>query len=242
MPLGASGTVTGSQSWTRTISRVSVGMLVLAGAVSGAGCGAKPHPSARKAKKIVGVVDVHNSTWRCHGPVDLDLLRVRITNSKRDAVHLNRGCTGVIRRIEVVGDGRQNGPTGDGVKVHAGAHDLKILGGIVDCGRAAKGAHQDAIQVMGGKRVTFARISSRGCANSFMFINWGRQRKQKPQDVVCDDCQAESHNFSVRVGNSIRSGAVGGSFVSRVPPRATAEAKDAVLNDTAWHRRPAVSP
>jgi hypothetical protein len=200
-----------------------------------AGC-AGHHTEQNRISKVSGTVKT-SSTWRCHGPVDLDLLQVRIANWKHDAVHLNRGCTGVIREIDVVGDGGDTGPSADGIKVHAGVHDLKILSGRIDCGRKAPGAHQDAIQVMGGKRVTFARIESRGCANSFMFINWGRRQKEKPEDVVCEYCRAATNNFSVSVRNSIRSGALGGQYSSRVPPRATATATEPVLKDNAWRRR-----
>jgi hypothetical protein len=218
-----------------TTIRLLVGTAAV-GAAFLAGCGGS-HTKEDKVSKVSGIVKKTNSTWRCHGPVDLDLLQVTIANSKPDAVHLNRGCTGVIRKIDVVGDGGDNGPSGDGVKVHAGVHDLEILSGHINCGRKAPGAHQDAIQVMGGKRVTFARIESRGCANSFMFINWGRHRREKPEDVVCEYCRAATSNFSVSVRNSVRSGALGGHYSSRVPPSATAKATEPVLEDNAWRRR-----
>ena len=94
---------------------------------------------------------------------------------------------------------------------------------------------------MGGMRVTFHDIESRGCANSFMFINWGRRKREKPVDIVCRNCTAETHNYSVSVRNSVGSGAVGGSFVSRVPPRATAAATDPILSGNHWTQRPGAS-
>jgi hypothetical protein len=195
-----------------------------------------------KGKVLAGAVMQADRTWHCNGRIDLRLLRVTMrSGDKGDAVHLDRGCTGVIQRIEIPGNGRELGPSGDGVKVHAGAHDLRVLAGFVDCGAKSKAKHQDAIQVMGGERVTFSQIQSHGCANSFMFINWGRRRHEKPKDVVCEHCRAESRNYSVSVRNSVRSGAVGGSYVSRVPPRATANATDPVLKGYAWHQRPGVS-
>ena len=117
--------------------------LFLAGCGGGAG--------VEQAGPLTGTVMETDRTWRCNGLVDLDLVKVTIDGSKEDAVHLNRGCTGVIRRLEITGTG------GDGVKVHADAHDLEILGGRIDCGPKARGKHQDAIQAMGGTRVTFRR-------------------------------------------------------------------------------------
>ena len=190
------------------------------------GCG--KGPPAQPAELATGTITLTDETWRCRGPVDLDLVEVTMRESNGDAVHLNKACTGVIRRMSI------HGTRGDGVKVHTGAHDLEILGGRIDCGEKGPGKHQDAIQAMGGTRVTFHHIESRGCANSFMFINWGRQRHQKPEDVVCRDCSAETNNYSVSVRNSIRSGAVGGSFVSRRRPRATAAAVDPLLEGNTW--------
>jgi hypothetical protein len=198
--------------------------LFLAGCGGGAG--------VEQAGALMGTVMETDQTWRCNGLVDLDLVEVTIDGLNTDAVHLNKGCTGVIRRIEITGT------AGDGVKVHTDAHDLRILGGRIDCGPKGLGRHQDAIQAMGGMRVTFEHIESHGCANSFMFINWGRKRHQKPDGIVCRDCTASTHNYSVSVRNSIRSGAVGGTFESRVPPRATAVAIDPVLSGNDWKPRP----
>jgi hypothetical protein len=199
------------------------------------GCGSSHQAGNAKGGTLTGVVRV-SKTWYCRGPVNLDLVEVKLSNGSQhhDAVHLDRGCTGVIRSLDVVGDGKTTGPSADGVKVHAGVHDLKILGGSIDCGQKGHGAHQDAIQAMGGKRVTFSRIESHGCANSFMFINWGRRQHEKPEDVVCEYCHAETRNYSISVRNSVRSGAVGGSFVSRVRPRATTRATAPVLQDNGW--------
>jgi hypothetical protein len=90
---------------------------------------------------------------------------------------------------------------------------------------------------MGGMRVTFRNIESHGCANSFMFINWGRRRHQKPEDIVCEGCTAVTNNYSVSVRNSVRSGAVGGKYQSRVRPRATAPAIDPILSGNTWTPR-----
>jgi hypothetical protein len=193
--------------------------------------------SSHQGKTLRGAVLKTDHTWRCRGRVDLRLVRVAIhRGAKGDAVHLDRGCTGVIDRLEIVGNGGDLGPSGDGVKIHAGAHDLRILAGFINCGKKSEHGHQDAIQAMGGKRVTFLWIESHGCANSFMFINSGRRRREKPEDVVCEYCRAMTNNFSVSVRNSVRSGALGGHFVSRVAPSATATATAPVLEHNGWRQ------
>lgn len=202
----------------------------------------RPGPRRHVTTTAQGEVVQTNRTWHCRGAVHLRLVRVTMTNGKKgDAVHLDRGCTGVIQRLEIPGNGSNLGPSSDGVKVHTGAHDLKILSGVINCGQKKPGNHQDAIQAMGGMRVTLYHIESRGCANSFMFINWGRSRHQKPEDIVCEQCHAETNNYSISVRNSVRSGAIGGSFVSRVPPRATANATSPVLQHNGWQPRSGVS-
>jgi hypothetical protein len=175
-----------------------------------------------------GSVSLQDATWHCRGLVNLTVVRVVLHGGRRDAVHLDPGCTGTIRRLEV------SGPRGDGVKVHPGAHDLRILGGYIDCGPKAKGKHQDAIQAMGGHDVVFKNITSKGCANSFMFINRGKHRRGLPTGIVCDSCRAETHNYSIFIGNSIDSGARGSTFVSRVRPKHLPQAVHPVESQNRW--------
>jgi hypothetical protein len=70
-----------------------------------------------------------------------------------------------------------------------------------------------------------------------MFINTGRGRRQVPSNVQCIACRATTNNYSVFVGSSVGSGAIGGVFTSRVPPRATSDAQSPVLTGDAWTRR-----
>jgi hypothetical protein len=214
------------------------GMLVL-GVVA---CGHKtagptvqaPPPLAPPVQRSITVTD---KTWHCHGPVDLDVVRVVVHGTSKDAVHLDKGCTGTIRTIQVVGDGGALGPGGDGVKIHAGAHDLRILGGFINCGAKGRGVHQDAIQAMGGEQVVFHSISSRGCANAFMFINQGRGDRGIPRGIVCERCRAQTDNYSVFLATSIQSGARTSSFVARFRPRARAGAVEPVLDGNTWTQR-----
>jgi len=182
-------------------------------------------------------VILSNTTWHCRSQVDLALVRVTLHGQSMDAIHLDRGCKGTIRRLEVVGNGGGVGPGGDAVKVHDGAHDLRILGGTIDCGEKAPGKHQDAIQAMGGSDVIFEDIDSRYCANSFMFINSGRNRRGLPTQVQCIGCTAATRNYSIFVGRSVDSGARQSSFSSRVPPRTDEHAVRAVLQNNVWKPR-----
>ena len=214
-------------------------LLLLAGCGSGSRkSGPSPEPvGTRHHGVLAGTIVLHDKTWNCRGPVQLALVRIELSDSGKDAVHLDPGCTGTIRRLEIPGDGGTRGPGGDGVKVHAGAHDLVVLGGTIDCGAKVKHKHQDAIQAMGGTRVVFHEIVSRGCANSFMFVNTGRGGRQVPRGIQCIDCTASTNNYSIFVGSSVDSGAVGGSFRSRVPPHATPHAVSPTVVGNSWIRR-----
>jgi hypothetical protein len=183
---------------------------------------------------LTGSINLNGKTWHCRGPVDLQLVRVVLRATSNDGVHLDRGCTGTIHSLEVVGDGRSLGPGGDGVKIHVGAHDLEILGGAIDCGARSKGKHQDAIQAMGGTRVVFHEISSRWCRNSFMFINRGNHKRGLPTGIVCDSCRAETRNYSIFIGHSIDSGARDSTFVSRVRPKHLPQAVHPVESQNTW--------
>jgi hypothetical protein len=186
-------------------------------------------------------ITVVDRTWFCDGPVDLNVVRVVMHGTHKDGVHLDPGCTGRIQSLQVVGDGGALGPAGDGVKVHRGVHDLQIMGGFINCGAKSHGKHQDAIQAMGGRNVVFHNITSRGCISSFMFINWGRHRAERPTGILCDHCRAETDHYSLFVGNSTDSGARSSSFVSRVRPRVLAGAVQPILSGNTWTERAAAA-
>jgi hypothetical protein len=192
------------------------------------------HAKGPATKVLMGSVSLIGKTWHCRGPVDLQLVHVVLRATSGDAVHLDRGCTGTIHSLEIVGNGRSLGPGGDGVKIHVGAHDLEILGGSIDCGARSRGKHQDAIQAMGGAHVVFHQISSRWCRNSFMFINRGNHRRGVPTGIVCDSCRAETRNYSIFIGHSIDSGAKDSTFVSRVRPRHLPQAVHPVESQNTW--------
>ena len=96
-----------------------------------------------------------NETWYCDGPVDVDLVKVTITNGGNlDAVRFD-SCSGRVGRVEIDTNGL------DGLKVRniePVAHDLTIEGGYVRCADRPEEAHQDGIQAIGGRRVTFRNL------------------------------------------------------------------------------------
>ncbi|MFN8221858.1 MAG: hypothetical protein U0R50_01270 [Gaiellales bacterium] len=161
-------------------------------------------PTAAMSKSSATPDVIRNGqSWTCNGPVDVNL--VRVSNPPGDAVVLAAGCTGRIGRIEV--DTR----TADGIKVQNSsrgtpAHDLRIGGGYVKCSAIAGGAHQDAVQAMGGARITFTGVTfdCRGNSNFFVTQAGGGGT---PTDIVCDGCRfGGKSSTTVRINDSVRSG------------------------------------
>jgi hypothetical protein len=141
--------------------------------------------------------------FNCRQPVNLTLLRIRVDTSSiiKDAVGLNPGCTGSIARIDVVTS------SSDGVKIANNlnsdvncsngldcAHDLTIGGGTVLSAGRNRSAHQDCMQALGGRNITFNGVVF-GCetannAQWYLTVNTvGTMTKTPPTNVVCDRCE-----------------------------------------------------
>jgi hypothetical protein len=176
---------------------------------------ARPAASTHQSHGVLrGSVSQVNRTWVCRGPVNLSLVRVTMTSAIRtrrhaDAVHLKRGCTGRIGRLEVVTS------AGDAVKVAEGAHDLAIGGGAIHCKAKLPTMHQDGIQVMGGARLTFRHVTidcgraGESLINSNLFIKRAGRSLRPPTDVVCVDCfLGGSAAHTANIQESVRSGLV----------------------------------
>jgi hypothetical protein len=123
-----------------------------------------------------------------------------------DAIHLRPGCNGTIERIEV------HTWTADGVKINAehapAPHDILIGGGYIRCHRRAGSGHQDGVQAMGGKRITFSNvvIRCRTAGNAQFFVN--AAVGGYPRAVVCVSCfLGGGAATTLRVGRSAGSGA-----------------------------------
>lgn len=191
------------------------------------------HVSAPTAPAVSSGDEIRTDhMWTCTSKVDLDLVKVTIHKSDRreDAVHLRRGCTGRIGRLEV------EQRSGDGVKVAEGVHDLTIGGGSIRCRSKAPRFHQDGIQVMGGSHITFHHLEvscgrrNARLVNSNLFINQGRNSDEPPRDVVCEDCSFggwAAHTVSVQ--RSIDSGVTRSTIcIGRFPRLTLSVGDDAV--------------
>lgn len=141
----------------------------------------------------------------CRGRVDLDLVRVTMRNAVEDAVSLGENCTGRIGRIEV------ETWTADGIKVQnfgEVAHDLVIESGYVKCHEVHGEYHQDGVQVMGGRSITFRGLRVDCLGNSNFFLSEGGQRASTPTDVVCEECVlGPNSGQTLFYAISVRSGA-----------------------------------
>jgi hypothetical protein len=183
----------------------------------------------KQGKPVTGVHRLVNKTFHCRGPVTPGAeVFVTVNNGQHvDGVHLDRGCTGGPLIVHVHTNGA------DGVKVHTGVHDLTVKGSVTCSGKHGT-VHQDGIQAMGGKNVTFLgfKVDCPSGNNGGIWINAGRNRHSTPTNIICSHCDLFERNAAVHVGPySIHSGAVdsrlhrgtGGSSpanCTRVDPRA----------------------
>ncbi len=131
--------------------------------------------------------------YTCNGPVN----GVRVVGTGSDSralVHLAAGCTGTLSfDIRVTSGG------GDGVKVHAGAHDLTIGPSRIVCDRLSDTSfHQDGVQVQGGTNVTFIGLSivcpyvtGQGAAGFYI----DGKDFSGISNVVCDGCNLEHLHY-----------------------------------------------
>lgn len=150
---------------------------------------------------------IENRQFRCSGPVDLDLVRVTMRTTIDDAVSLDANCTGRIGRIEV------ETWTADGIKVQNHgkvAHDVVIESGYIKCHDIAGEYHQDGIQVMGGRSITFRNLRVDCLGNANLFLAEGGLGAVTPTDVVCENCVfGPNSGQTLFYADSIRSGARG---------------------------------
>lgn len=150
-----------------------------------------------------------NAGWTCNTTVDYDL--VRITTPLGDALRVGPNCSGRIGRLEISGV-----VNGDGVKIQnpsgasSTAHDLIVEGGFVSCsGRSTDGTHQDGLQAMGGRDITFRNVvfDCYGGGGGNWFVNRGGGGATTPTNIVCDHCAMGAHHSNqVNGATSVNSG------------------------------------
>ncbi|MGH3039684.1 MAG: hypothetical protein ACRDLZ_09850, partial [Gaiellaceae bacterium] len=176
-------------------------------------------PLARYAQELGGAlplkVTVMFTTFiETSGPV-VDL-RERCTGDGTDAVDLI---------LDIQGDGRTRGGTGDALSVKLTAHDLEITGNV-DCGPREEGSHQDGIQAMGGRNITFvdlevgdwdAERSTCTGATGGLDISSGGLAQTRPVDHRCLRCRVIACRRGFSTDGSIRARVTDSAFRSGNP-------------------------
>jgi hypothetical protein len=131
-----------------------------------------------------------NRPWVCRRHVNIGLVKVVMRTRRAHGIYLRPGCSGRIGRIEI------DTWTQDGITINRGngrmpAHDLVIADGYIRC-HDNVGGHQDGVQVMDGRRITFrsvrikcGRPNERGTNSQFYVSGNGHWI---PRNVVCVRC------------------------------------------------------
>lgn len=146
--------------------------------------------TAPAASRVFRAIRRYNRPWVCDRRVNLDLVKVTLRTREAQAIYLRPGCTGRIDRIAV------RTWTQDGITVNRGngrqpAHDLVIANGFIRC-YAHAGGHQDGIQVMDGRRITFRSLKikcghpNRRGTNAQFYVSG--DRPYIPRRVLCVRC------------------------------------------------------
>jgi hypothetical protein len=156
-------------------------------------------------------VDLYNQTFICSTPQVGTRVHVVVnwTDGTRgpDAVRLSAGCTGSLDLdVDIV-------KGADCVKVHE-ATDLVVTGRCSISDRSNSTLHQDFIQVMSGRDVTFSGFQTTapsayafsGAIHSSFFANFGVNNLFAPTRVVCDGCNLYGGETPVQISNSVESG------------------------------------
>ena len=194
-----------------------------AGAESGPRTESEPEPEGEAAcdlENTRGCVPgaelvLTDEQWRCRQPLARyaqelgGTLPLKVTatfttfvETSGPVIDLRESCTGdgtdaVDLILDVQGDGRTRGGTGDAVSVKLTARDLEITGNV-DCGPRQAGSHQDGIQAQGGRDITFvdlevgdwdAERSTCTGATGGLDISSGGLAQTRPVDYRCIRCR-----------------------------------------------------
>jgi hypothetical protein len=163
-------------------------------------------------------------SWECRGSLrrfgrlPIKIISTMPNPGNGDAIRLI-GCYGdgdpatVDLILDVRGNGRGRGTGYDAVKIGQSAHDL-VVTGRANCGRKLGSFHQDVVQAMSGRRITFRGFRS-GNPREHWWTCWGagggwfvaHGNGVVPNRVVCVRCQIATYNQVMRIHDSIRSGA-----------------------------------
>lgn len=166
--------------------------------------------------EVVDLVDKPFRGKSYPGVTDFDLVRVRMTPASTSSINLAGWfdeLTGRIGRLEL------ESSRGDGLHVGTGCHDLVVESGYVYVHDVTGSLHWDAIQIMGGYRITFKKLvviqrsPNLDREGRCVFVNAG-QSPPDIEDVVFEECYFETHRDPISTKDrvftlqgSLRSGA-----------------------------------
>jgi hypothetical protein len=147
------------------------------------------------------------------------LVRVNFTtyvNVSPGVIDLHDGCRGdgksrtIDLILQVKGDGRTVGGTGNAIKVRTTARDIQITG-YANCGPRSSSAHQDGAQIQGGRRIEFIDFewgnwktktaTCQGAAGTFVP---GSVNNHPVDRVACIRCRSVSCNHGMLISESNR--------------------------------------
>ena len=145
-------------------------------------------------------------------------------------VDLTSGCTGdgteaIDLILDIQGDGRTVGGTGDALTVKIEATDIDITGSI-DCGPRGVEAHQDGVQALGANDIAFVDLevgdwdeqrSTCTGASAGIDISLGGAAGLVPTDYKCIRCRVVACRRAINVGESVGTRVTGGRFRSGNP-------------------------
>ncbi len=156
-------------------------------------------------------------------------------------VDLTSGCRGdgtkaIDLVLDIQGDGRTFGGTGDALAVKIKATNIDITGSI-NCGPRGPGAHQDGIQALGGNDIAFVDLevgnwekqqSTCTGASGGIDISVGGVADIVPKNYKCIRCHVVACRRAINIGESVNTRVVDGLFRSANPaereePLATGE-------------------
>ena len=207
-------------------------------------------PLARYARSLGGKL-----------PLQVTARFTRPVETVAGIVDLTSGCRGdgtaaIDLILDIQGDGRTVGGTGDAVAVKVDATDIDITGSI-DCGPRGPGSdgvpgtaddsHQDGVQALGANDIAFVdlevgdwqeqRATCTG-ASAGIDISLGGAAGLVPTDYRCIRCKVVACRRAINVGESVNTRVTDGLFRSGNP----AEREEELVNGVTGLCSFAVSP
>ncbi|HXV57298.1 MAG TPA: hypothetical protein VD704_05465 [Gaiellaceae bacterium] len=192
--------------------------------VPGSGCDYRDTSGCVPGAEIV----LTDGEWTCDQPLEAyaeqlgGTLPLKVTarfttyvETVAGIVDLTSGCRGdgtdaIDLILDIQGDGRTVGGTGDALTVKIEATDIDITG-TIDCGPRGPGAHQDGIQALGASDIAFVdlevgdwddrRATCTG-ASAGIDISLGGAAALVPSDYRCIRCRVVACRRAINVGES----------------------------------------